>query len=58
MDEYGYVSIGVWNIHLDIPLDYIVISFFYSDYLQVVLYYLDIYCYAGMDWSLDQIDNL
>ena len=58
MDEDGCGSSGVWNIHSEISLDDVVISVYYWDYFQVGLCYRTKCCSAGMDWSLDQIDNL
>ena len=58
MDEDGCGSSGVWNIHSYISLDDVVLSFYYWDYIQVVLYNQAKCFSAGMDWSLDQIDNL
>ena len=58
MDEGGCGSSGVWNIHSDISLDNVVLSFYYWDFLQVGLFNQAKCCYDGMDWSLDQIDNL
>ena len=58
MDEYGCGSSGVCNIHSDISLDDVVLSFYYWDYIQVGLCNRAKCFSAGMDWSLDQIDNL
>ena len=58
MDEDGCGSSGVWNIWSDISLDDVVILVYYWDYLQVVLCAVAYYCSDGMDWSLDQIQNL
>ena len=58
MDEDGCGSNVVWNIHSYISLDYVVISVYYWYYLQVVLCDRAWCCYAGMNWSLDQIENL
>ena len=53
MNEDGFGSSGVWNIHSDISLDNVVLSIYYWDYLQVVLCNQAFCCSAGMDWSLD-----
>ena len=58
MDKDGCGSSGVWNIHSDISLDDLVLSVYYLDYLQVGLCAMAYYCSSGMDWSLDQIENL
>ena len=58
MDEGGYITSGVWNIRSDISIDDVVLSVYYWDYLQVVLCNWAWCCSAGMDWSLDQIENL
>ena len=58
MDEDEYISSGVWNIHSYISLDDEVLSVYFWDYLQVGLCNQDQCCSAGMDWSLDQIENL
>ena len=58
MDEDGYVSSGVWKIRSDISIADVVFSVYYLYYLQVGSYDLEQCCSAGMDWSLDQIDNL
>ena len=58
MDEYGYGSSVVWNIFSYISLDDVVLSVYYGDYLQVGLCDVEYYCYAGLDWSLDQIEDL
>ena len=58
MDKDGCGSSGVWNICSDIPLDDVVLSFYYWDYLQVGLCNRAKCCFAGMDWYLDQTDNL
>ena len=58
MDEDGCGASGIWNIRSDISLDDVVISVYYCDYLQVGLCNQAKCCSAGMDWSLDQIENL
>ena len=58
MDEGGRGVSGVWNIRSDISLYDVVLSFYYSDCLQVGLCNQAKCCSAGMDWSLDQIENL
>ena len=58
MDEDGCGSSGVWNIHSDISLDNVVLSFYYWDNLQVGLCTRAKCCSADMNWSLDQIENL
>ena len=58
MDEDGYGSSRLWHISSDISLDDVVLSVYYWDFLQVVLCDLANYCSAGMDWSLEQIENL
>ena len=58
MDEDGCGSSGVWNICSDISLEDVVLSVSHLDYLQVGLCN-QVQCFsAGMDWSLDQIENL
>ena len=58
MDEDVCGSSRVWNIHSDISLDNVILSVYYWDYLQVGLCNQAYCCSAGMDWFLDQIDNL
>ena len=58
MDEDGSGSSGLWNIRSDISLDDVVLSVYYWAYLQVGLCNRAKCCSAGMDWSLDQIENL
>ena len=58
MDEDGCGSSGVWNIRSYISLDDVILSVYYWDYLQVGLCNWAKCCYADMDWSLDQIENL
>ena len=58
MDKDGCGSSGVWNICSDISLVDVVLSVYYWDYLQVVLCNRGQFYYAGMDWYLDQIENL
>ena len=58
MDNDGCGSSGVWNIHSDIPLEYVVLSVYYWDLLQVGLRAAEYYCSAGVDWYLDQIEDL
>ena len=58
MDEDVCVASGVWNIRSDISLVYVVLSVYYWDYLQVVLCNQAKFCSTGMNWSLDQIENL
>ena len=58
MDEDGCGSSVVRNIRSNISLDDVVLSVYYRDYLQVGLCNRAKCCSAGMDWSLDQIDNL
>ena len=58
MDKNKCGSSGVWNIRSDISLDDVVLSVYYWDYLQVGLCNWANCCSAGMDWSLDQIENL
>ena len=58
MDEDGCGSSGVWNIHSDISLDDVVISFYYWYYLQVGSCNRAKCCSADMDSSLYQIENL
>ena len=58
MDEDECGSSGLWNIHSDISLDDVVLSVYYWDYLQVGLRNQAQCCYAGMNWSLGQIENL
>ena len=58
MDEDGYSSSGVWNILSENSLDYVVLSVYNWDYLQVGLCNWEKCFSAGMDWSLDQMENL
>ena len=58
MDEDGCGSSAVWNICSDISLDDVVLSVYHWDYLQVVLFNWEKCCSIGMDWSLDQIEDL
>ena len=58
MDEDGYSSSVVWNICSDISLDDVVLSVYNWDYLQVGLCNQSKCCSDGMDWYLDQIENL
>ena len=58
MDEDGSGSSGVWNICSEILLENVVLSVYYWDCLQVGLCNQAKCCSAGMDWSVDQIDNL
>ena len=58
MDEDGCGSSGVWNIHSDNSLDYVVLSVYNWDCLQVGLCNTAKCFFADMDWSLDQIENL
>ena len=58
MDKDGCGSSGVWNIRSEISLDGMILSVYYWDYLQVGLCNRAKCCSAGMDWSLDQIENL
>ena len=58
MDEDGCGASGVWNIRSDISLDDVILSVYYWDYLQVGLCNRAKCCSTGMDWSLDQIENL
>ena len=48
MDKDGYGSSGVWNIRSYIPLDYVVLSFYYCDHLQVGLCDVAYYCSVGV----------
>ena len=58
MVEDGRGASGVWNICSDISLDDVLLSVYYWNYLQVGLCNRAKCCSAGMDWSLDQIENL
>ena len=58
MDEDGCGSSGVWNIQSDISLDNVFLSFYCWGLLQVRLCNRSKCFSAGMDWSLDQINNL
>ena len=58
MDEDGFGSSGIWNIHSDNLLDDVVLSVYNWDYLQVELRNRTKCCSADMDRSLDQIENL
>ena len=58
MDEDGRGASGVWNIRSEISLDYVVISVYYWDYLHARLCNWAKCCSAGIDWSLDQSENL
>ena len=58
MDEDGCGSSGVWNICSNVSLDNVVLSVYYLDFLQVGLCNQANCFSAGMDRSLDQIENL
>ena len=58
MDKDGCGSSGVWNICSDISLYDVVLSVYYWDYLQVGLCNRAKCCSAGMDSSLEHIENL
>ena len=58
MDKDGCGSSVVWNIRSDISLDDLVLSVYAWYYLQVGLCNWTYFGSAGMDFSLDQIDNL
>ena len=58
MDEDGCGSSGVWNIRSDISLDNMVLSVYYWDFLLVGLCNQAKCFSSGMDWSLEQIENL
>ena len=58
MDEDVCGASGLWNICSDISLEDVVLSVHYWDNLQVGLFNRAKCCYADMDWSLDQIENL
>ena len=58
MDEDGCGSSGVWNIRSEISLDDVFLSVYYWYYLQRGLCNWDQFCSVGMDWYLDQIENL
>ena len=58
MYEYGCGSSGVWNIHSDISLDDVILSYYYWDYLQVGLCDVAYYCSSGVDWCLYKIEDL
>ena len=58
MDEDGCGSSGVWKFCSDISLDYVVLSVYNWDYLQVGLCNWAKCCSAGIDWYLEQIENL
>ena len=58
MNEDGCCSSGVWNVHSDISLKNMSISVYYWDYLQVGLCSVAYYCSSGLNWFLDQNDNL
>ena len=58
MDQDGCGSSGVWNIRSDITFEFVVLSVYYCDYLQVGLYAVAYYFSDGVDWSLDQIEYL
>ena len=58
MDEDGCGYSGVWNIRSDISLEDVVLSVYYWDYLQVGLCNWAKCCSTGMNWSLDQIEDL
>ena len=58
MDEDRCGFSEVWKICSDISLDDIFLSVYYWDYLQVGLINQAKCCSAGMDWSLEQIENL
>ena len=58
MDKDGCGSSRVWNIRSDISLDDVVLSVSCWDHLQVGLCNWAKCCSTGMDWSLDQTENL
>ena len=58
MGEDGCGSSGLWNIFSEISLDGVVLSFYYWDFLQVGLWDVAYYFSAGVDWYLDQIEDL
>ena len=58
MNEDGCGSSGVWNIFSDIKIENLVLSVYYWDCLQVVLFVVEYCCFAGVDWCLDQIEDL
>ena len=58
MDKDVYVFSVVRNIFSDVSLDTVFLSFYYMDYLQVLLFAVVYYFSAGVDWSLDQIEDL
>ena len=58
MDEDEHGASGVWNIRSDISIEDVVLSVYYWDCLQVGLCNRAKCCSAGMDWSLDQIENI
>ena len=58
MNEDGRGASGLWDIRSDISLDNVVLSVYYWDYLKLGLCNRAKCFSTGMDWSLDQIDNL
>ena len=58
MDENGCGSDGVWNVFLDIKIDYALLSIYYWRYLQAGLCAEEDCCSAGVDQYLIQIENL
>ena len=58
MDEDGSGSSGVWKICSYISLENVVLSVYYFYCLRVGLFNQGKCFSAGMDWSLDQIENL
>ena len=58
MDKDGCGSSGVWNISPEISLDYMVLSVYYWDHLQVRLCAVADYCSASLDWYLGKNEDL
>ena len=58
MDKDVCGSRGVYNILPDISLDNMFLSVYNWYYLQVVLSYVEDCCSAGLDWYLDQTEDL
>ena len=58
MGEDGYGYSGVWNICSSNSLVDVVILVYYWDYLQLVSCALLYYLSAGVDWYLEQIEDL
>ena len=50
--------IGIWSIFLDVSLDYVVISYYHWNFLQVRFCDVADNCSTGVDWYFDLIKDL